>query len=114
MSRWNRAYYARPSRTRGRTCRSRPALRLEDNEAFGTFVTYRGGVAWHAGGTKVRAAIGTAFKEPGFLDNYGTGYVTGNPDLKPERSRSWDVGLEQQVGPSVRSPPPGSTSGSAI
>ena len=24
--------------------------------------------------------------------------MTGNPGLRPERSRSWDVGLEQQVG----------------
>lgn len=98
VSRWNRAYYGQAVADAGTHVSVTAGLRLEDNEAFGTFVTYRGGVAWHAGGTKVRAAIGTAFKEPGFLDNDGTGYVTGNPDLKPERSRSWDVGLEQQVG----------------
>jgi vitamin B12 transporter len=98
VSRWNRAYYTQAVADAGTHLSVTAGLRLEDNEAFGTFVTYRGGVAWHAGGTRVRAAIGTAFKEPGFLDNYGTGYVTGNPGLKPERSRSWDVGLEQQVG----------------
>jgi len=98
VSRWNRAYYTQAVADAGTHVSVTAGLRLEDNEAFGTFVTYRGGVAWHAGGTRVRAAIGTAFKEPGFLDNYGTGYVTGNPGLKPERSRSWDVGLEQQVG----------------
>ena len=99
VSRWNRAYYTQAVADAGAHVSVTAGLRLEDNEAFGTFVTYRGGVAWHAGGTKVRAAIGTAFKEPGFLDNYGSGYVTGNPSLKPERSRSWDVGFEQQVGP---------------
>ena len=99
VSRWNRAYYTQAVADAGTHVSFTAGLRLEDNEAFGTFVTYRGGVSWHVGGTRVRAAIGTAFKEPGFLDNYGTGYVTGNPGLKPERSRSWDVGLGQQLGP---------------
>ena len=99
VSRWNRAYYAQAVAGAGPHLSFTAGARLDDNEAFGTFVTYRGGVAWHARGTRLHAAIGTAFKEPGFLDNYGTGYVTGNPDLKPERSRSWDVGVDQQAGP---------------
>ena len=98
VSRWNRAAYAEAVAGAGAHLSFTAGWRADHNEAFGAFLTYRGGVAWHAGGTKLRAAIGTAFKEPGFLDNYGTGYVTGNPDLKPERSRSWDVGIEQQAG----------------
>ena len=98
VSRWDRAYYTEAVADAAKTLSLTAGLRLEDNRAFGAFATWRGGVAWHFGGTRLRAAAGTAFKEPGFLDTYGSGYVTGNPDLKPERSRSWDVGLEQQVG----------------
>jgi vitamin B12 transporter len=98
VSRWNRAYYAQAVTGAGPHLSLTAGLRVDDNAAFGGFVTFRGGVAWRVGGTRVRAAVGTAFKEPGFLDNYGTGYVTGNPSLKPERSRSWDVGVEQRVG----------------
>jgi vitamin B12 transporter len=98
VSRWDRAYYGEAVAEAGPHLSLMAGLRLDDNKAFGTFATSRGGVAWRAGGMTLRAAIGTAFKEPGFLDNYGTGYVTGNPNLRPERSRSWDLGLEQRVG----------------
>ena len=98
VSRWDRAYYGQAVVQAGASVSVTAGLRLDDNKAFGTFWTSRGGAAWHSGATTLRAQIGTAFKEPGFLDNYGTGYVTGNPNLKPERSRSWDVGLEQGVG----------------
>ncbi|HEX6940068.1 MAG TPA: TonB-dependent receptor [Longimicrobiales bacterium] len=70
--------------------------RLDDNEAFGTFDTYRAGVAYRpAVGTKLRASVGTAFKEPTFYENFASGFVRGNPDLRPERSLSWEVGVEQ-------------------
>ena len=98
VSRRNRAYYAQAVAAAAPHVSVTAGVRLEDNEAFGTFATYRGGVAWHAGGTRLHAAIGTAFKEPGFTDNYATGFVTGNPNLRPERSRSWDVGVDQQLG----------------
>jgi vitamin B12 transporter len=72
-------------------------LRLDDNGAFGTFVTYRAGVSYRAAsGTRLRGSVGRAFKEPTFLENYGNGpFAIGNPDLVPERSLSWEVGLEQ-------------------
>lgn len=70
--------------------------RVDDNDAFGTFGTYRAGVAYRpAQETKLRAGVGTAFKEPTFFENFATGLVRGNPDLRPERSLSWEVGLEQ-------------------
>ncbi len=97
VSRWNRAWYAQAVAGAGAHVSFTGGLRLEDNQAFGSFLTYRAGVTWRSGGTRLRAALGNAFKEPGFLDNYGTGYVTGNPNLKPERSRSWDAGFEQQL-----------------
>jgi vitamin B12 transporter len=70
--------------------------RLEDNERFGRFVTWRAGASWRAAAaSRIRIAAGTGFKEPTFLEQYG-GYGTiGDPDLRPERSRGWEVGLEQ-------------------
>jgi vitamin B12 transporter len=95
VSRWNRAVYAQAVSDLDEHLALNAGARLEDNRAFGTFFTYRAGVAYRRGGTKLRAALGSAFREPSFFENYATGYVIGNPDLKPERSRSWDAGLEQ-------------------
>jgi vitamin B12 transporter len=69
--------------------------RLEDNERFGTYATYRGGLSVGLG-ARVRAvaSVGTGFKEPSFYENFATGFVRGNPDLRPEHSQSWEAGLE--------------------
>ena len=73
--------------------------RLEDNQRFGTFGTFRGGAILRlVPGTRLRASVGTAFKEPSLYQNYATGFVTGNPDLNPERSFSWEGGIERQLG----------------
>jgi vitamin B12 transporter len=97
VSRWNRAYYAQAVSDLGGRLALNAGARLEDNRAFGTFLTYRAGLAYRRGGTKLRGALGTAFREPSFFENYATGYVIGNPALKPERSTSWDAGLEQAL-----------------
>lgn len=51
--------------------------------------------------TKLTASYGTAFKVPslfqrfGFTpNNFGSAFF-GNPDLKPEKSRGWEAGLDQ-------------------
>jgi vitamin B12 transporter len=70
--------------------------RVDDNEQFGKFGTYRVGGTWLARtGTQLRVSAGTAFREPSFLENYSTGFVTGNPDLRPERSAMWEAGVRQ-------------------
>ena len=73
--------------------------RIDDNEAYGTFETYRLGAAIEPlDGTRVRAAVGRAFREPTFDENFGSGFGDrGNPALEPERSRSWEVGADQEV-----------------
>jgi vitamin B12 transporter len=82
----------------GRAVSGNVGVRLEDNEQFGTFATWRAGVAWRLdAATRLRAAAGTGFKEPTFLEAYSTGFVVGNPDLKPERSFSWEGGIEHTV-----------------
>jgi vitamin B12 transporter len=72
--------------------------RLEDNQQFGTFATWRAGAAWRLdGATRLRAAAGTGFKEPTFFEAYATGFVIGNPGLRPERTFSWEGGIEHTV-----------------
>jgi vitamin B12 transporter len=45
----------------------------------------------------VRVSGGTGFKEPTFLENFAHGFVQGNPNLDPERSTSWEAGVEQGI-----------------
>lgn len=70
--------------------------RVDDGE-YGTFVTWRAGASVRPGSWVLRAAAGTAFKEPTFYENYATGFVIGNPDLDPERSLSLEVGVERTL-----------------
>lgn len=73
-------------------------VRREDNDRFGGYTTWRAGAAARLGEwTAVRGAAGTGFKEPTFFENYATGFTVGNPALQPERSRSWEIGLERRL-----------------
>ena len=72
--------------------------RVEDNEQFGAHVTGRAGAAWRVDArTRLRVSAGTGFKEPTFYENFATGFVRGNPELEPEQSTSWEVGVERTV-----------------
>ena len=73
--------------------------RLDDNSQFGTHATFRTGLVFQARErTRFRLSTGTGFKEPTFFENLARGSVTGNPYLDPERSRSWELGVEQGLG----------------
>ncbi|MTW21591.1 TonB-dependent vitamin B12 receptor [Allochromatium palmeri] len=52
-------------------------------------------------GLRILLAYGTAFKAPSFNDLYYPNY--GNPNLDPERSRSWELGIagELPIGPGI-------------
>jgi len=70
--------------------------RVDRNSAFGSFQTLRASLAWApVRATRLRASVGSAFKAPSFFENFATGFVTGNPLLRPERSRSAELGLEE-------------------
>lgn len=72
--------------------------RLDHSSRFGDIVTYRGGVVLRLGAaTRLRATLGTGFKEPTFLENFSTGFVVGNPNLKGERTTSEEVGIEHSL-----------------
>ncbi|MGH7655050.1 MAG: TonB-dependent receptor plug domain-containing protein [Gemmatimonadaceae bacterium] len=69
--------------------------RLDQNSAFGTFPTLRASAAYVlSGAARVRASIGSAFTAPSFSENFAAGFVTGNPALQPEHSRSAEVGFD--------------------
>jgi vitamin B12 transporter len=72
-------------------------LRLDDDIAFGQFLSSRVGLVRHLGeNTRFRGSYGTGFKTPTLEETYGnTAFSVGNPDLTPERSESWEVGAEQ-------------------
>lgn len=73
--------------------------RYEHNGQFGEFLTWRAGMSSRvASGTRLHASAGTAFREPTFLENFGSDFVIGNPALRPEHSFSVDAGAEQSLG----------------
>lgn len=70
------------------------SLRHDDNQQFGGHDT--GSLAWGMDldhGLRVTASHGTAFKAPSFNELYFPFY--GNPGLRPETSRSTEVGIAQ-------------------
>ncbi|HEY3012376.1 MAG TPA: TonB-dependent receptor [Gemmatimonadales bacterium] len=73
--------------------------RVDDNSAFGTFFTYRAGAAYRLPShTRVRASLGRAFKAPTFCEQFcDAPFVVGDSGLRPERSTSWEVALEQNI-----------------
>ena len=67
-------------------------LRADGHSEFGTELTYQVSAAYFmAAGTKLRAALGTGFKEPTLSQ------TDGNSDLEPERSVTWELGIEQRL-----------------
>ncbi|MGE0159311.1 MAG: TonB-dependent receptor plug domain-containing protein [Gemmatimonadales bacterium] len=101
----NLAAFAHASSERGPVSLSLGG-RLEDNERFGNIATWQAGLTARLPGrpgTRLRVAAGSAIKEPTFAENYATGFALGNPDLDPEWSLSWEVGLEHDVLPGAAS-----------
>jgi vitamin B12 transporter len=69
--------------------------RLDQNSAFGTFPAMRASLAYVLSAeARVRASIGSGFTAPTFSQNFSTGFVTGNPALQPEHSRSAELGFD--------------------
>ena len=74
-------------------------VRLDHNSTFGNFTSYRVGASYELPtATRVHAAIGSAFREPTFEESSSEQpFDVGNPGLRPERSRSWEAGAEQDI-----------------
>lgn len=72
------------------------ALRYDDNSAFGGKTTGRLAAAWRAqDDLTFRAVLGTGFRAPSLYERFS---VYGDPDLSPEESRSFELGVEKTYG----------------
>lgn len=78
--------------------------RVEHNDSFGTAAVPRGSIVYVArtgggpvGDTRLRASAGLGIKEPTVLQSFSPSpFFHGNPDLLPERSRTFEAGVEQR------------------
>ncbi|MEH6456228.1 MAG: TonB-dependent receptor [Cocleimonas sp.] len=76
------------------------SIRSDDNEQFGKKTT--GSIAYGremANGITASTSFATAFKAPTFNDLYfpADPFYTGNPDLSPESSKTFEVGLSKRT-----------------
>lgn len=79
-------------------------VRIEDNDSFGTSVVPRSSLAYFLrqgglsiGATKLKFNFGLGIKEPTFVESFSPSpFFQGNPNLAPERARSFDFGAEQR------------------
>ncbi len=74
--------------------------RYDNYSDFDNALTGRLSLAYGVGNsTLVRANFGTGQKTPTFTERFGffPGLFIGNPDLKPEKSRSYDLGIDQTL-----------------
>ncbi len=84
-----------------------PGLRFEEDSEFGGQTSPRLQVYYRpVRELQIRAGAGAGFRAPSFKDlffdfqNPGVGYqVVGNPNLQPERSRTYNADLDWQPGP---------------
>lgn len=79
-------------------------FRVEDNGSFGTTIVPRTSASYFIrdhgkafGATKLKFNFGLGFKAPTFIQSFSPDpFFPGNPNLRPERSRSFDYGVEQR------------------
>jgi vitamin B12 transporter len=76
------------------------SVRHDDNSEFDNANTRRFEASYTLpnGDTRLRANYGAAVKSPTFTERFGffTNFQ-GNPDLQPEESKSWEVGIDQTL-----------------
>jgi vitamin B12 transporter len=97
-SRRNWGFYLQASAEPASGIRLSAGGRLDDNERFGTYSTWRANALLYAApSTRIRLAAGTGFKEPSFFENFGGGGVVGNAALQPERSTSFEAGVARDL-----------------
>ena len=72
-------------------------VRVEEHSVFGRNTTERGSLAYviKAWGTRIRGGAGSGFRAPTFNDLFFPGF--SDITLKPERSFSYDFGVDQKL-----------------
>ena len=75
--------------------------RLDDFSDFDNVFTWQLAASQYVTDSlKLRGSVGTGSKAPTFTERFGyyPDYFIGNPDLKPEQSSGWEVGLDSDLG----------------
>ena len=76
------------------------AVRFDDNDRFENQTTYRGTASVRVPVIDVRlhGSYGTGAKDPSFTELFGffSNQFIGNPNLRTETSRGWDIGGEKE------------------
>jgi vitamin B12 transporter len=73
------------------------SARLDDYSDFDDARTWQLAASYQISAAhRLRGSVGTGSKTPTFTERYGffEDLFLGNPDLKPESSRGWEIGLE--------------------
>ncbi|HJU07590.1 MAG TPA: TonB-dependent receptor [Rhodanobacteraceae bacterium] len=74
------------------------AARHDHNSVFGGATTGSGAIGWRiAPALRLTASFGQGFRAPSLNEQFSPGFgglFAGNPDLRPERSRSSEIGAE--------------------
>ncbi len=76
------------------------AFRRDDNNRFDDATTWRlQGSYLFDSRTRLHAAAGSGVKNPSLTELFGfyMNEFVGNPDLKPEKSRGWEAGVDQEL-----------------
>ena len=74
------------------------SVRRDENDRFADATTFRVQGSYKLPtGTRLHAAYGTGVKNPVYYELFGfsDGRYIGNPNLKPEKSKGWEAGVEQ-------------------
>lgn len=72
-------------------------IRYDKHQKFGSVSTFRIAPVYfiQSTNTKIKFSYGNGFKAPSLYYLYDPAF--GNPELKPEKSKSWDAGIEQFI-----------------
>jgi vitamin B12 transporter len=73
------------------------SLRLDDYSDFDNATTWQLAASYQLSPTlRLRSSAGTGSKAPTFIERFGfyEDYFIGNPNLKPESSEGWEIGLD--------------------
>ncbi|MCG9942659.1 TonB-dependent vitamin B12 receptor BtuB [Providencia rettgeri] len=81
------------------------AIRSDHHSEFNWHTTWQSGLSWEFHeGYKLVGSYATAYKAPNLTQLYAYsssayGTMLGNPNLKPEESKQWEIGVEGTTGP---------------
>jgi len=101
----NNAVYVQDQFSYGERIFGTIGMRYDDYDGFGSELTYRVApvYVYRETNTRLKASVGTGFKAPtlfqtdGFTPNNFGSFYRGNPDLDPEESFGWEIGMEQML-----------------